>query len=546
MMTTRKYKELVEQRTRQTLQTWSAQEFVSEKDIYRFLHNLKGTAGTVGLIKVEKLVDSTLLYFSEDIHRCWPEEEWGDYLYPLLELFGDDMDAHDGLLGSRSQESGHIHGMPIQQEILIIDDDVELVAFLRESLEKQSYYVSIALSAERGLKIFYEGKPDLILLDVLLPDQSGIDVLKQIIGKAKKERIPIIIVSGEHAKDIQMYAYSLGVMDYMPKPLDIDLFLVLIKNRFDLKREWQESIIVDELTGAFNRRYFNQTMKQLVSDFRRTGRIFSLALMDLDFFKLVNDTYGHLIGDEVLQTFSEVVRHSIRVEDTFCRFGGEEFALFMPNTDAGSALLVVDRIQQQLAARTFTAKKEEFQVTFSGGITEVREVVNEPDRLIGEADQALYVSKNTGRNRTTLYTDKLDTGKAESLLNVIVVDDDALIRRIVTHHFASWDPAGIDSVKVSSYASGPLFLESDWYAQGGKYIILLDGIMPELDGLEVLERIRSNYPEVNILVIMLTGRNNQRDIIHALQMGADDYVVKPFHLPELLTRIERLAHRFLF
>ncbi|OKP82405.1 hypothetical protein A3842_10300 [Paenibacillus sp. P3E] len=545
-MTTRKYKELVEQRTRQTLQTWSAQEFVSEKDIYRFLHNLKGTAGTVGLIKVEKLADSTLLYFSEDIHRCWPEEEWGDYLYPLLELFGDDMDAHDGLLGSRSQESGHIHGMPIQQEILIIDDDVELVAFLRESLEKQSYYVSIALSAERGLKIFYEGKPDLILLDVLLPDQSGIDVLKQIIGKAKKERIPIIIVSGEHAKDIQMYAYSLGVMDYMPKPLDIDLFLVLIKNRFDLKREWQESIIVDELTGAFNRRYFNQTMKQLVSDFRRTGRIFSLALMDLDFFKLVNDTYGHLIGDEVLQTFSEVVRHSIRVEDTFCRFGGEEFALFMPNTDAGSALLVVDRIQQQLAARTFTAKKEEFQVTFSGGITEVREVVNEPDRLIGEADQALYVSKNTGRNRTTLYTDKLDTGKAESLLNVIVVDDDALIRRIVTHHFASWDPAGIDSVKVSSYASGPLFLESDWYAQGGKYIILLDGIMPELDGLEVLERIRSNYPEVNILVIMLTGRNNQRDIIHALQMGADDYVVKPFHLPELLTRIERLAHRFLF
>ncbi|OKP93515.1 diguanylate cyclase [Paenibacillus sp. P46E] len=545
-MTTRKYKELVEQRTRQTLQTWSAQEVVSEKDIYRFLHNLKGTAGTVGLIKVEKLADSTLLYFSEDIHRCWPEEEWGEYLYPLLELFGDDMDAHDGLLGSRSQESGHIHGMPIQQEILIIDDDVELVAFLRESLEKQSYYVSIALSAERGLKIFYEGKPDLILLDILLPDQSGIDVLKQIIGKAKKERIPIIIISGEHTKDIQMYAYSLGVMDYMPKPLDIDLFLVLIKNRFDLKREWQESIIVDELTGAFNRRYFNQTMKQLMSDFRRTGRIFSVALMDLDYFKLVNDTYGHLIGDEVLQTFSEVVRHSIRVEDTFCRFGGEEFALFMPNTDAVSALLVVDRIQQQLAARTFTAKKEEFQVTFSGGITEVREVLNEPDRLIGEADQALYVSKNTGRNRTTLYSDKLDTGKAESLLNVIVVDDDALIRRIVTHHFASWDPAGIDSVKVSSYASGPLFLESDWYAQGGKYIILLDGIMPELDGLEVLERIRSNYPEVNILVIMLTGRNNQRDIIHALQMGADDYVVKPFHLPELLTRIERLAHRFLF
>ncbi|MBW4082998.1 diguanylate cyclase [Paenibacillus sp. S150] len=545
-MTTRKYKELVEQRTRQTLQQWSSQEFVGEREIYRFLHNLKGTAGTVGLDKVEKQADRTQLYFSEDFQRSWTETEWGDYLYPLLELFGEEQGSLEAQQSRLPAGAAKEPGMLSQHEILIIDDDVELVAFLRESMEKQSYYVSIALSAERGLKLFYESRPDLILLDILLPDQSGIDVLKQIIGKAKKERIPIIIVSGEHSKNIQMYAYSLGVMDYMPKPLDIDLFLVLIRNRFELKREWQESVIVDELTGAFNRKYFNQTMKQLVSDFRRTGRIFSLALMDLDHFKLVNDTYGHLIGDEVLQTFSEVVRHSIRAEDTFCRFGGEEFALFMPNTDADSALLGVERIQQQLAAKSFAAKKELFQVTFSGGITVVREELNEPDSLIGEADQALYASKDSGRNRTTLYTEQLDTGKAESLLNVIVVDDDALIRRIVTRHFAAWEPAGIDGVKASSYASGPLFLESDWYAQGNKYIILLDGAMPELDGLEVLKRIRSSCPEENVLVIMLTGRNDQRDIIHALQMGADDYVVKPFHLPELMTRMERLAHRFLF
>ncbi|WP_019910117.1 GGDEF domain-containing response regulator [Paenibacillus sp. HW567] len=545
-MTTRKYKELVEQRTRQTLQEWSDLPLVDEKDIYRFLHNLKGTAGTVGLGRVEKLADHSLLYFSEESGRGWPEAEWGEYLYPLLELFGDRPEMGNTPPGLPLQEGKALSALQPQHEILIIDDDVGLVAFLRESLEKESYYVSIALSAERGLKIFYESKPDLILLDILLPDQSGIDVLKQIIGKAKKERIPIIIVSGEHSKEIQMYAYSLGVMDYMAKPLDIDLFLVLIKNRFELKREWQESIILDELTGAFNRKYFNQTMKQLGSDFRRTGRIFSLALMDLDHFKLVNDTYGHLVGDEVLQAFSEVARLSIRVEDTFCRFGGEEFALFMPNTDASSALLVVERIQQQLAANKFTAKNERFQVTFSGGITEIREEQNDPDKLIEEADQAMYASKHTGRNRTTLYTDQLGAAKAAPLLNVIVVDDDALLCRIVTGLFAAWEPAGIAGVKVSSYASGPQFLQSGWYDPEEKYIILLDGVMPELDGLEVLERVRSSYPEINILVIMLTGRNDQHDIIHALQMGADDYVIKPFHLPELLTRIERLAHRFLF
>lgn len=541
-MTTRKYQELVEQRTRQTLETWAEQSVIEEKDIYRFLHNLKGTAGTVGLDKVEEHAASTILYFSDDSQRSWNEAEWGEYLYPLLELFS--MKASLGTFPGPSQDAyqGRIQN---QYEILIIDDDVELVAFLREALEKQSYYVSIALSAERGLKLFYEGKPDLILLDIRLPDLSGLEVLNQIIGKAKKERIPIMIISGEHSKDIQMYAYSLGVMDFMPKPVDIDLFLVLIKNRFELKKEWQKSVIVDELTGAFNRKYFNQTMKKLISDYKRTERKFSLALLDLDHFKQVNDTYGHLVGDEVLIAFSELVQGSIRVEDTFCRFGGEEFALFMPNTDADSALLVVERIQRKFAGKEFTAKNELFFVTCSSGIAEISEHAD-PGQLIEKADQALYASKHSGRNRTTVYFDNLLTGKVESTINVIIVDDDTLIRRIVTNHFTTWEPAGIDQVRINSYSSGLQFLESDWYSPDEKYIILLDGVMPDLDGLEVLERIRDGYPEVNILVIMLTGRNNQRDIIHALQMGADDYVIKPFHLPELLTRIERLAHRFLF
>lgn len=386
----------------------------------------------------------------------------------------------------------------------------------------------------------------MILLDILLPDRSGIDVLKQIIGKAKKERIPIIIISGEHSIEVQKYAYSLGVMDYIQKPVDIDLFLVLIKNRFELKKEWQESIIVDELTGAFNRKYFNQTMKQLIADFKRTGRTFSLALLDLDLFKQVNDTYGHLMGDEVLQSFSELVKQSIRTEDTFCRYGGEEFALFMPNTPAEQALLVMERIQEAFAAREFQAKRESFHVTFSCGVTEVTGEGQDADILVEEADLALYASKHNGRNQSTLYSQDLLLGQRETLLNVIIVDDDPLIRRIVTTHFAAWQCGTNARVKVASYADGALFLESDWYAPEEKYVILLDGVMPGLDGLEVLEKIRSSYPELNILVIMLTGRSNQRDIIHALQMGADDYVIKPFHLPELLTRIERLAHRFLF
>ncbi|MDQ0192876.1 GGDEF domain-containing response regulator [Paenibacillus wynnii] len=544
-MTTRKYKDLIEQRTRQTLQEWSEQSGIEEKDIYRFLHNLKGTAGTVGLKYVEKLAESTILFFSESSDKSWSVEEWGEYLYPFLPVFNEDISS-DILFHVNQQQVTDNNADHSKYEILMIDDDVELVAFFKESLEKQSYYVTIALSAERGLKVFYESKPDLILLDILLPDKSGIEVLHQIVGKATKEHIPIIIISSEFSKKLQMQAYSLGVMDFVKKPVDMDLFLTLIKNRFKLKTEWQKSIIVDELTGAFNRKHFNQTLKQLIADFKRTERKFSLALLDLDYFKKVNDTYGHLVGDEVLQKFAEIVQSSIRIEDTFCRFGGEEFALFLPNTDASSAKLVVERIQERFSAREFQAKNEFFQVTFSSGITEIINPDVDADKLVEEADQALYVGKYVGRNQTILYTDHLSALRLNSVLNLIIVDDDALIRRIVTTQFSTWTPSNIAKVNISSYANGLDFLNSNWYSANEKYIILLDGVMPDLDGVEVLERIRNDYPAVNILVIMLTGRTNQSDIIHALQTGADDYVIKPFHMKELLLRIERLAFRFLF
>ncbi|MFE4709997.1 diguanylate cyclase [Paenibacillus sp. NPDC056722] len=544
-MTTRKYKDLVEQRTRQTLEEWSKQPSVEEKDIHRFLHNLKGTAGTVGLKEIEELAEQTLPLFGDDSRREWPPAEWGRYLYPLLTLLNDN--AVSIMNPSGLPDGNKTEDARPQYEILIIDDDVQLVAYLKESLEKNPYYVSIALSAERGLKIFYESKPDMILLDIMLPDQSGIEVLNQIIGKAKKERIPIIMISAEHSKEVQMHAYSLGVMDFIKKPVDIDIFLTLIQNRFELKREWQESIIVDELTGAFNRKHFNQTMKQLLSDYRRTNRVFSLVLIDLDHFKAINDTYGHLAGDEVLHTFSEFVQASIRVEDVFCRYGGEEFALFLPNTDASSAKLVVERIQRRFSAKEFRTKKHTFNVTFSSGITEVKAGEEQHSvKLVEEADKALYASKHGGRNQTTIYTQQLLATKFDSVLNVIIVDDDALVRRIVTSEFADWKPSNMAKVNISSYSSGPEFLQSDWYSSEEKYIVLLDGIMPVLDGIEVLERIRGNYPEENIVVIMLTGRNNQADIVHALQMGADDYVIKPFDMNELMLRIERLAFRFLF
>ncbi|MNP18650.1 Transcriptional regulatory protein WalR [compost metagenome] len=133
----------------------------------------------------------------------------------------------------------------------------------------------------------------------------------------------------------------------------------------------------------------------------------------------------------------------------------------------------------------------------------------------------------------------------EQKLNVLIVDDDRLIREIVVSQMKQWQPNRNIVVTVKGYEDGSQFIQSDWYSEHEKYIVLLDGIMPEMDGVEVLKEIRHKYPERNIVVAMLTSRVNQTDIIHALQLGADDYIIKPFQIPELISRVERLVDKIL-
>jgi two-component system cell cycle response regulator len=435
--------------------------------------------------------------------------------------------------------------MSSEKRVLVIDDDVHFVTYVKEVLEKHDYPVSIALNAERGLKLFYEWKPNLILLDIVLPDHSGMYVLNQIVDKAMQEHIPIIMVSGNFSIENQINAYRSGAMDFLAKPFDVDLLVALVDNRFAMKQEWQRSIIIDELTGAYNRKHFNKMMKQKIECFKRSNELFSLVMLDLDYFKHVNDTYGHLQGDDVLQAFVATAKNNMRPTDILCRYGGEEFAIILPKTDAIQAAALIESFREQFNEIKFHANNEIFQVTFSSGITEITEANCHSEKLIGEADQALYSAKRTGRNQSIIYTKELIEREYEIPINFIVVDDDPLIRDIVIHSFSNWKPANHRKVQASEYSSGMTFIESDWYKEGEKYIILLDGSMPDLDGLEVLRQLREKYPEQQMLIVMLTARNNTKDIVHALQMGADDYVVKPFNMQELVLRIERLANRML-
>jgi len=538
---TEKYKHLVEQRIRSSFDEWASKGSVEEREIYRFLHNLKGTAGTIGMMEIEQEAARKLNLFSDTGIRHFTYSEWHEQLKPLLTYIPVKLSKVDPSKGisiqqfDLSDQSGN--------RILIIDDDVDLAAFLKSILEEQGCPVNIALTAERGLKLFYDWKPDMILLDILLPDTNGMEVLQQIVEKSQQEHSPVIVISTEDTKEHRIHAYRLGAMDFFAKPIDQELLLALIDNRFRIKKQWEHSIIVDELTAAYNRKHFNRTMKQLISDFQRTQRVFTIVIMDLDHFKRVNDTYGHLMGDDVLKSFAAIVMETKRNEDIFCRYGGEEFALILPNTGRTQAADFIQRIREQLSSHWFASADQRFQVTFTAGITESQMDNAHPEKLVAEADQALYLGKKAGRNQTILFTPQMVSSPDEHKLNILIVDDDPLIREMVVSRLRQWQPNRNIPVSVKGYEDGIQFLHSEWYSEQEKYIILLDGAMPVMDGVEVLNKLRNDYPERNIVVAMLTARINQTDIIHALQNGADDYIVKPFQMPELVSRVERLMHK---
>lgn len=127
-------------------------------------------------------------------------------------------------------------------------------------------------------------------------------------------------------------------------------------------------------------------------------------------------------------------------------------------------------------------------------------------------------------------------------LNIVIVDDDSLVRKLVSKQFAGWKPEEFD-LRIAEYADGASFVESEWYNPEENYMILLDGVMPKMDGLEVLNHLRNHYPHDKIIISMLTSRNNETDIVLALKSGADDYIVKPFYAQEVLARVQRLTMR---
>lgn len=290
--------------------------------------------------------------------------------------------------------------------VLIVDDMAANIAILSDLLQS-SYKIKIAKSGQRALEIAKsKEKPDLILLDIEMPQMSGYDVCKILKSSSETRNIPIIFVTAKNDTTDEEYGLNLGAIDYIKKPFHPAIIKIRVKNHMDLKLKsdkLEELSMIDSLTNIPNRRFFNETFEKKYREILRDKRSLALIMIDVDFFKLYNDNYGHWQGDECLRKVAQTLRKNLkRPTDTVSRYGGEEFVVLLKDIDRDGAKKVVQSLIDAVANLKIEHKYStaaEF-VTISAGLSikESDEDISKED-LLKIADNELYRAKESGRNK---------------------------------------------------------------------------------------------------------------------------------------------------
>jgi two-component system cell cycle response regulator len=288
------------------------------------------------------------------------------------------------------------------QTILIVDDSELMRAMLLATVEGLGDVV-LAEDGKTGLKLALEVNPDLILLDIVLPDIDGFKVCEALKKDDRTKHIPVIVLTGmEKGAKSEIKGLTLGAADYILKPFQPAVVQARVKTQLELvkyRKELEHMAMVDSLTGCFNRRYFMNAADMELSRRKRHMYDLVVAVLDVDYFKNVNDTYGHDAGDAVLKEVVSCIEDAVRYEDTVGRIGGEEFAILLPEANTEGASIVLERVRENIGALEFTHNGHTFSVTASIGLTDVEPDDVTMDAALKRADEALYAAKDGGRDQ---------------------------------------------------------------------------------------------------------------------------------------------------
>jgi len=285
-------------------------------------------------------------------------------------------------------------------KILIIDDNAAALNVAKTRLAKECLDILCVEGGVAGLEVARRENPDLILLDVDMPDMSGFDVCRALKADPELCMIPVLFLSGSGTAEDKVKGLDLGAVDYITKPFDT--FELRARVRATLRTKQLQDLLIehahiDPLTGLSNRRALMERLQREWARFERHGGQLSFVMADIDHFKRVNDVYGHQIGDKMLQEVAGVIAQQCREVDLPARYGGDEFAIVVADETASGAIRLADRCREEIAKIRVAVNGETVAVTASFGVADANNLPS-PEALMKRADEALYRAKQAGRN----------------------------------------------------------------------------------------------------------------------------------------------------
>lgn len=478
----------------------------SVKTIMRMAHQLRGSGGTYGFPEITKAAGKL-----ED---------------SSTELLIANTDKLIELLKKLTAQATYK-----KEKLLLIEDDENILRILEEKLIAPNREILISKTIKHAKEIIATNEISMILLDLILPDGDGRNLLVSLKERVVTASIPVVIMTAKKGESAKSECTALGADDYIEKPFDPSTLSVKVNAKLKKTFEYNREFRRDTLTGLYNRSAFVEVFERTMLISSRSKKPFSIGFLDVDQFKLVNDTYGHSIGDEVLKRLSDIIKRALRKSDLLARWGGEEFVVLFPDTGVEGAKEALLKALDMIRKEVFRSEEDvEFHITFSAGVSSVSENQN-VEEAISNADMFLYKAKASGRDKIVTESEEI---RAE-IRTILLAEDDKIIASLII------DRLEREGFEVNHFLNGSDAFDS--ISQTNFSLAILDVKMPGMDGFELLTSIRNNPTYSKMPVIILTSMGKEINIVKGLDLGADDYMVKPFSPIELVARIRKLISK---
>lgn len=298
--------------------------------------------------------------------------------------------------------------------VLIAEDNRDLRDIVARMVKTLGHEIAVASTGKEALQQVHDHSPDIVLLDIMMPEMDGLEFCRALQAEDLLRNLHIIITSARDALEDKVKGFELGAADYLTKPFSLAELRArlqvgerIVRHR-KLIKEQQEQLEhmarEDVLTKLSNRRHFNERLQEEWQRALRYGYSLSLLMCDIDHFKQVNDVYGHLHGDLVLQEVAQALVRGSRASDVVARYGGEEFVVLLCEARLEQALIAAERLRTAVKAQSLSHASGSFHVTISVGVTTLAiEGSASPAQLLAEADEALYAAKRLGRDRVECF-----------------------------------------------------------------------------------------------------------------------------------------------